>query len=1531
MRTSLTLVAALALALVRSAQTGEPGDLKWTFTTGARVSSCPAIGLDGTVYIASSKLYALDGATGAQLWTWTQGGCEGECYFSPVAGPDGTIYVGSGSDGKVFALDGATGAQKWSCAVSGSLCSFLALGTDGTVYAGSHEQKLHALDGATGTTKWAASIEVPDGQHGPALVAIGADGTVYAGPITAVDGRSGMPYSGTVFAFDGATGGKKWTARVGDFGSGSLAIGADGAVYAGGGAYMRAAWFLALDGATGAGRWVFETPGSILSSAVIGADGTVYVGSAESDWAATFYALDGTTGTQKWSADVGVGFGCSPALAADGTVYVGTKDGRLLALSATDGAPQWTYQTGGDILSLTIATDGTVLAGSSDGRVYAVQGSAGLADSAWPKFQSDAQNTGAMRRPGTDLPVIRTQSVAGRFVEGSTANLRVEATGRPPLLYQWFFQNAPIPRATNSLLRLARLQFNDTGDYYVEVSNPVGVATSSVATLTVGFGLTVTSLGVGTIEVSPALAAYDPGSSVELRAVPAGERQFVRWGGDASGTANPLVLTITGHVRVVAEFAAFPGDRLWTFATGGAVDACPAIGLDGTVYVLSDKLYALDGATGAGKWTFAADNRGSRLAPALAADGTVYLVCLTGDGGSVYALNGASGTPKWCFATDTWFRSSPALGADGTVYVGSDYELYSFDGATGAKQWAFTAGGYSSPALALDGTVYFGGGAGNVYALHGLSGARRWVFAAGNSILSSPAIGADGTVYVGSSDKKVYALNGATGVQRWAFLTGREVVSSPALGADGTVYIGSDDGMVYALDGLTGGQKWAFATGANVASSPAIATDGTVYVGSYDGKLYALDGATGAQKWVFIAAIGSSSPAIGTDGTVYIGSQDGKVHALKGSAGLAETPWPKFRGGARNTGQVAAFPGRAPEITEQPTGVRLPVGGEHLLSVSASGTQPLSFQWHHDGVGIPGAVKSFYQLAEAALSEGGDYQVIVANAVGSATSHVARVVVGYTLTLTTDGPGTVQAEPAFEVFEAEQTVVLTAIPGSFGAFVRWEGDASGTTNPLTLVMDGAKQVRAVFSTHAGELRWTFATGGTVNSSPALGAGGTLYVGSDDGRLYALDGATGAQKWAFLTGGPISFSPAVGTDGTVYFRSSDENFYALDGLSGARKWVFPTGFPGNATTSPALGADGTVFVGSESNFYALDGATGVQKWAQPWARSGLSPAVGADGTVYVSSDGKLHALNAATGATKWSSSLGLGGHSDSSPALGADGTVYLTAWYPPEDKIPFPGRRLYAVDETTGQQQWASHCEISLPSGGGPVVGADGTVYFGDCYSGVQGFDGATGTRNRSMPTGGCFLVLAADGTLYVGSRDARLYALNSTTGRTNWVYTAGGALTSSPALAEDGTVYFGAADARIYAVLGSAGLAKSSWPTFRGDAQNTGRVRPPAPLRLAISWHQDTVRIGWTTPGVLQTSEALEPAMWQDVIGATSPFEVEPANAQRFYRLRRPRRGRRARPGGESREREPPFRLQAQVAGCRWPERPSGRRPTSSS
>ena len=78
----------------------------------------------------------------------------------------------------------------------------------------------------------------------------------------------------------------------------------------------------------------------------------------------------------------------------------------------------------------------------------------------------------------------------------------------------------------------------------------------------------------------------------------------------------------------------------------------------------------------------------------------------------------------------------------------------------------------------------------------------------------------------------------------------------------------------------------------------------------------------------------------------------------------------------------------------------------------------------------------------------------------------------------------------------------------------------------------------------GTVLWEFEMGDDVTSSPAIGSDGTVYVGSNDHMLYAINGKTGVKLWEFKTGDKVRSSPAIGPDGTVYVGSQDNKVYAI---------------------------------------------------------------------------------------------------------------------------------------------------------------------------------------------------------------------------------------------------------------------------------------------------------------------------------------------------------------------------------------------------
>jgi outer membrane protein assembly factor BamB len=394
------------------------------------------------------------------------------------------------------------------------------------------------------------------------------------------------------------------------------------------------------------------------------------------------------------------------------------------------------------------------------------------------------------------------------------------------------------------------------------------------------------------------------------------------------------------------------------------------------------------------------------------------------------------------------------------------------------------------------------------------------------------------------------------------------------------------------------------------------------------------------------------------------------------------------------------------------------------------------------------------------------------------------------------------------------------------------------------------------------------------SSPAIAPDGTIYTGSGNDSLYAIN-PDGTLKWTYETGQAMSASPAIGSDGTIYAASYDRQLYALS-PDGTLKWVFPTKTV--LSSSPAIGSDGTIYVSGTnmdvlvyycgitvtvSRIYAIN-PDGSKKWEFNKLLSGVinsSPVIGSDGTIYVASEGDilndrsnicdptsdfppsdvdprypvnghLYAINP-DGTLKWE--LRALGPIDSSPSIGADGTIYLGSdgtiyayGNTTHDYIKVGPKTigyLYAIDPS-GQLKWYTDLFGNVKSS--PAIGNDGTIYVGSDKEDFFALN-PDGSIKWQYPTRGPVRsspALAADGTIYVGSDDGSLYALKPDgTLKSRITVTKTGTVNSSPNIAPDGTVYFatGGGDDKVYSVIGDSPLAQTPWPKFRRDVINTGR------------------------------------------------------------------------------------------------------------
>jgi outer membrane protein assembly factor BamB len=303
--------------------------------------------------------------------------------------------------------------------------------------------------------------------------------------------------------------------------------------------------------------------------------------------------------------------------------------------------------------------------------------------------------------------------------------------------------------------------------------------------------------------------------------------------------------------------------------------------------------------------------------------------------------------------------------------------------------------------------------------------------------------------------------------------------------------------------------------------------------------------------------------------------------------------------------------------------------------------------------------------------------------------------------------------------------------------------------------------------------------GSSLTSPTV-ANGTVYVGSSDYNVYALNANTGALLWKYATNGRVYSVPTV-ANGRVYFGSSnnDHNVYALNATTGALLWTYTTTSYG--VGSPTV-AGGAVYVGSfdsDSILYALNADTGTLLWQFQGPFKMASPAV-VNGVVYTASGYDALALKASTGELLWTYDTGL--EVFNSPAV-SNGIVYITG----------SDGNAYALDAVTGALLW------KYMSGGytsSPPVVANGVMYFGRDGN-VYALNASTGVPLWTLSAGGAPAAVA-NGVLYLVSRnDGNLWALNASTGVLLWKSTIEPYVDSGPAVV-NGRVYIGSGRGYLY-------------------------------------------------------------------------------------------------------------------------------------
>jgi len=358
----------------------------------------------------------------------------------------------------------------------------------------------------------------------------------------------------------------------------------------------------------------------------------------------------------------------------------------------------------------------------------------------------------------------------------------------------------------------------------------------------------------------------------------------------------------------------------------------------------------------------------------------------------------------------------------------------------------------------------------------------------------------------------------------------------------------------------TGLVKWKLRFEWGVDSSPAIDENGVIYVGSDDDYLHAIY-SNGTRKWKFNCHDWvSSSPAIADDGTIYVGAEDHYFYAINPDGSQ------KWRFNTYDT--VRSSPAIADDGTIYfgVVGPGWDIGRIHALN--PNGTE----KWHFD-------TGNWVYVSPAIGMDGTVY----------CTSNDKR---------------------------------LYALYPNNGT-MKWSLKRSDLLGSPTIADDGTIYISCwddyLYAVHPnGTVRWKSKIGWGGGHTPSIAMDGTIYYGGDE--LYAIY-SNGTRKWAFNPGEDFdatSKSHAVSADGAIYFavtKGTERSDIIAVNPDGTEKWRVERIANDWVHSSPAIGCDGTVYIGSSSR------ASGYP-YGILWAFGELDPNAPEAPTITGSTEGKI---------------------------------------------------------------------------------------------------------------------------------------------------------------------------------------------------------------------------------------------------------------------------------------------------------------------
>jgi outer membrane protein assembly factor BamB len=843
---------------------------------------------------------------------------------------------------------------------------------------------------------------------------------------------------------------------------------------------------------------------------------------------------------------------------------------------------------------------------------------------------------------------------------------------------------------------------------------------------------------------------------------------------------------------------------------GGVVYACFAdIGLSGYY----GKLFALDELTGYTLWSAGNEEAFNIIinTEVTLADGLVF-VSTQGPAGypypnpdAVIAFGALNGTVVWAHETNDTSSGGPAVGG-GRLFVptSTTNEIYSLDEFTGALLWTRSLDGQvlGSP-TAADGCVFAGTLGGTMYALDEVDGSIVWQVGGWGSIQHSTPVFNGTTVFFGTSSGSVCALDSANGSIVWTLSTS-DIIESSLAYANGYLFYSSLLGFLKVVNASSGKvvQTLRLGTFSMSTSSPAV-SDGWVWLESDDGQTFGFLGRVQVGLQV-TPVLQSKDASPGMNVAYYIdikntgtsGADVFDADAILGSKGWpvelfesdGSTPLNDSNSnGLPDTGSISTSSSKTIVASVSVPSSSVANDLETSLIRFASSNDPSISKTASLSTYVPPPGVALFPNSYNASAPGRTERAVVELRNTGALVDVFSLNVTSSLGWSTS------------LFQADGVTPFTDTDGDG---VNDTGSVPGLMNHTIVVSVTVPSGAGVGAIEETTVRAT-STRDTNSSAHVLITIELPGLPTDDWPTSQHDSArTGASSSSFAlpmskswtyAGGNLyyeSTSPVV-TGNTVYYGSVNGNLTAIDRITGKEKWTTQLGMVGRPMSSPTLG-NGVLYIGYTSPF-GFDSVSqiGAQTGLVDWTfytddAAGFGTPVLKHGVLYAADrTGVLYALDPNLGTYQWK--RGLGGAVELGPSV-IDG--FVMAGTLQNDVFAL------ALD---GEVAWKTTVDSPV---NGPIVGGGGRVYFTDAAGSIYGLDSQTGSQvwKKRVGDGSRQLQLAySEGVLYASG--TIVAALNSTTGVYLWIH--GPTVTYWTTLVVDRGLFFTTGEDGVLYVLNS--------------------------------------------------------------------------------------------------------------------------------